>query len=290
MGGDERVSGAARGPRSAAEKVAARVEALTQQVPGHELADVRFDRRAVVGPRSARALVIVAAVVVALVGGVMLLGRLSGGGDGPGDPAVMALSPVGEVAASATAATSAGSAGPAVEAGGTSAAPVSGDAEVVVSVQGMVARAGLITVGEGTRVGELADLAGGTSPEARLDGVNLAERVVDGMQLVVDGEGSRVEYPGGTSGQDGSRGGEPSGAAGAAGAAGTAGAATDGAVNLNTADATALGTLTGVGPKTAEAIIAWRDANGPFASVEQLMEVKGIGPTKFEALRDSVTV
>ena len=61
-------------------------------------------------------------------------------------------------------------------------------------------------------------------------------------------------------------------------------------MNLNTADDTQLETISGIGPATAEAIIAWRDSNGPFTSVEQLMEVRGIGPAKFEAMRDAVTV
>ncbi|WP_010121721.1 ComEA family DNA-binding protein [Corynebacterium nuruki] len=252
--------------------MAARVEALTQQVPGHELADVRFERRAVVAPKSARALVTVAAVVVAVVVGVMLVGKFSGGGDGAGEPAAVGLSPVGETTATAPTTVAAGQADP----------------SPVVSVQGMVTRPGLVTVEAATRLGQLADLAGGALPGARLDGLNLAEKVVDGLQLVVDDAGSRVVYPGGA-GAAATGGGEP----GNAGAppAGTGEAAGQGtAVNLNTADATALGGLPGVGPKTAEAIIAWRDAHGPFSSVEQLMEVKGIGPAKFEALRDGVTV
>lgn len=271
MGGDAGEHGAGTDRRSAAEKVAARVEALTQQVPGHELADVRFERRAVVAPKSACALVTVAAVVVALVVGVMLVGKFSGGGDGAGAPAAVGLSPVGETTA----------AGPAGAASPTSAPTTvaTGQAEpsLVVSVQGMVTRPGLVTVEAATRLGQLADLAGGALPGARLDGLNLAEKVVDGLQLVIDDAGSRVVYPG---------------SAGVAAApAGTGEAAGSGtAVNLNTADAAALGGLQGVGPKTAEAIIAWRDAHGPFSSVEQLMEVKGIGPAKFEALRDGVTV
>ncbi|HCT13397.1 MAG TPA: hypothetical protein DIW82_01000 [Corynebacterium nuruki] len=272
MGGDAREHGPGNGRRSAAEKVAARVEALTQQVPGHELADVRFERRAVVAPKSARALVTVAAVVVAVVVGVMLVGKFSGGGDGAGEPAAVGLSPVGETTATAPTTVAAGQADP----------------SPVVSVQGMVTRPGLVTVEAATRLGQLADLAGGALPGARLDGLNLAEKVVDGLQLVVDDAGSRVVYPGGA-GAAATGGGEP----GNAGAppAGTGEAAGQGtAVNLNTADATALGGLPGVGPKTAEAIIAWRDAHGPFSSVEQLMEVKGIGPAKFEALRDGVTV
>jgi competence protein ComEA len=284
MGGDAREHGPGDGRRSAAEKVAARVEALTQQVPGHELADVRFERRAVVAPKSARALVTVAAVVVALVVGVMLVGKFSGGGDGAGAPAAVGLSPVGETtAAGASAAAAPTSAPTTVATGQTEPSPV-------VSVQGMVTRPGLVTVEAATRLGQLADLAGGVLPGARLDGLNLAEKVVDGLQLVIDDAGSRVVYPGGAAAAAGS-GGEPEDAAAPAGTGEAVRSGTSGtAVNLNTADAAALGGLQGVGPKTAEAIIAWRDAHGPFSSVEQLMEVKGIGPAKFEALRDGVTV
>jgi competence protein ComEA len=128
-----------------------------------------------------------------------------------------------------------------------------------------------------------------------LEGVNLAEQVVDGMQIVVDAEGSQVVYAGqeaasppqGTAGGSGSEGSSGSGSSGGNG--GADGAAT-GLINLNTADMTALTTLSGVGPATAEAIISWRETNGQFATVEQLMEVRGIGPAKFEAMRDSVTV
>ncbi|HJF12557.1 ComEA family DNA-binding protein, partial [Corynebacterium falsenii] len=63
-----------------------------------------------------------------------------------------------------------------------------------------------------------------------------------------------------------------------------------GGVNINTADARLLESLPGVGPATAQAIVAHRDSHGPFTSVEQLMEVKGIGPAKFEAIKDAITL
>uniref|UniRef100_UPI0025B7D5CF ComEA family DNA-binding protein n=1 Tax=Corynebacterium sp. TaxID=1720 RepID=UPI0025B7D5CF len=81
----------------------------------------------------------------------------------------------------------------------------------------------------------------------------------------------------------GTTGGGDTGTGGGAGATGTT-------VNINTADLAGLTTLSGVGEKTAQAIIDWREANGPFTAPEQLMEVKGIGPAKFEALRDAVSV
>jgi len=63
-----------------------------------------------------------------------------------------------------------------------------------------------------------------------------------------------------------------------------------GMVNVNTADATLLESLPGVGPSTAKAIIAHRQANGPFAKPEGLLEVKGIGDGKFAAMKQFVTV
>ena len=163
------------------------------------------------------------------------------------------------------------------------------DETVVIAVQGLVDRPGLHTVDAGTRLGEVLDLAGGVRPEAGLEGINLAEKVVDGLQLVVDAERSRVTYPGqavqaGGTSTGGTTGGGDTGTGGGAGATGTT-------VNINIADLAGLTTLSGVGgEKTAQAIIDWREANGPFTEPEQLVEVKGIGPAKFEALRDAVSV
>ena len=61
-------------------------------------------------------------------------------------------------------------------------------------------------------------------------------------------------------------------------------------ININTADAVALTQLKGVGPKKAEAIVAWRQANGKFTSVEQLLEVKGIGAATLEANRAKIQI
>ena len=152
----------------------------------------------------------------------------------------------------------------------------------VVSVQGMVHRPGLLTVDRDKRVGEVIDQAGGVRADGRVQGINLAEPVVDGMQVVVDADGSQVVYPGEQVQMENIPGGGTEGPSDPGNAAGL--------VNLNTADMTALTSLSGVGPATAEAIVSWRDTHGPFTTVEQLMEVKGIGPAKFEALRDHVTI
>ena len=84
--------------------------------------------------------------------------------------------------------------------------------------------------------------------------------------------------------------GVPGGAGGGGGAVGPGSSVPGALVDLNTATAEQLDTLPGVGPSTAAAIIAYRDENGPFTSVDQLLDVRGIGEAKLEQLRDLVSV
>lgn len=134
---------------------------------------------------------------------------------------------------------------------------------IFVHVLGAVERAGLYELTEGDRVIDAIAAAGGFSDAADQSQLNLARPVTDGEQVRVPAIG---EVP-------------------AAGAS-----MGDGRVNLNSADATALDTLPRVGPALAERIIAWRDANGPFTAIEDLMSVSGIGDKTFEGLRDLVTI
>lgn len=296
MGGDAESRTKARAGNTR-RVVADRVEALTQPVPGHELADVRFERRTAIGPRSARVMVMVVAALVVVVGGVMLINEMTGdaGGSGERGDVVAGLSP--EVSGEAGVETAGDTGGPGDtgeqdgdDGTGYAEDPQGADAgPFIVSVQGLVHRPGLLTVDPGVRVGEVIDRSGGVRADGRLEGVNLAEQVVDGLQIVVDADGSQVVYPGQAPEAQAQEQSIPGGGAGTGGGNSAAGGA-DGTVNLNTADATILTTLSGVGPATAESILAWREANGPFTATEQLLQVKGIGPAKFEALRDSVTV
>ncbi|WP_315150940.1 ComEA family DNA-binding protein [Corynebacterium variabile] len=291
MDGDAERNGELKGrTRRAAGSVKARIESLVQPVPGHELADVRFERRTAIGPRSARALTIIVAAVAVALGGGMLIGLLRGGGGDGGTVAVAGLSPTGagQLTETPIAAESPSAGRPEKDNNGDAGdTGNTGDTEtVVIAVQGLVDRPGLHTVDAGTRLGEVLDLAGGVRPEAGLEGINLAEKVVDGLQLVVDAEGSRVTYPG----QAVQAGGASTGGTTGGGDPGSDGGTGGEKVDINTADLAGLTTLSGVGEKTAQAIIDWREANGPFTAPEQLMEVKGIGPAKFEALRDAVSV
>lgn len=139
-------------------------------------------------------------------------------------------------------------------------------APIFVHVSGAVAEPGLYRLSGDARVVDAVGAAGGFADGADEAAVNLARVVADGEQLHVPVIG---EVP-----------------APAAAAPGSAG----GVVNLNSADAAALETLPRIGPALAERIIAWRDQNGRFTSVEDLLAVPGIGEKVLEGLRDSVTV
>lgn len=140
--------------------------------------------------------------------------------------------------------------------------------EVVVHVAGAVVAPGVYRLGPGGRVADAVDAAGGPAPGADLHRLNLAAPLVDGAQVYVPRLGEPL----------------PTAVTGAGPSAAT------GPVDLNLATAADLEALPGIGPATARAILAARDRAGRFASVEDLLDVRGIGPAKLEALRDLVCV
>lgn len=152
------------------------------------------------------------------------------------------------------------------------------DGGLLVHVVGAVAEPGLVTVPDGARVADALQAAGGATGKADLTAVNLARTVVDGEQLYVPEPGEAV--PGAA--------GEAPGAGGPGAPAGDA--AAGGAVDINAADAAALEALPGVGPSIAQAIVEWREANGPFASVDELEDVPGIGPATLDEIREGARV
>lgn len=143
-------------------------------------------------------------------------------------------------------------------------------ADLVVDVQGAVARPGVYRLPSGSRVLDALARAGGTSAEAAPGALNLARPVVDGEQLVVPTVEAAAAAP-------------PPGAPGSPVAAG-------GLVSLNRSDQAALESLPRVGPSLALAIIAHRDEHGPFTDLAQLDDVPGIGPALLATLTPLVTL
>ncbi len=132
---------------------------------------------------------------------------------------------------------------------------------LTVYVAGAVRSPGLVEVPDGARVADAIAAAGGALPTATLAGVNLAAPLADGMQVTVPDEAVEQVAAGG-----------------------------DAKVRVNQASVSDLEQLPGVGPVLAARIAAYRDEHGPFATVEDLLDVPGIGEGKLDAMRDAVQV
>lgn len=148
---------------------------------------------------------------------------------------------------------------------------------LAVYVSGAVVSPGVYAVPEGSRVCDVVALAGGLRDDAAQGAVNLARKVSDGEQIAVPTQDEAAAGP------------SSSAASSSAGDAPNT-AAAGGPVNINTASVEQLDTLPGVGPATAQAIVDERTANGPFASVEDIQRVAGIGEKKYEKLKESICV
>jgi competence protein ComEA len=137
---------------------------------------------------------------------------------------------------------------------------------LVVHVVGAVRRPGLYRLRDGSRVADAVGRAGGAVRVADLSALNLAAPLADGAQVLVPRR-------------------QPAGST----AAPAAGPGPGPPVSLATATVEQLDELPGVGPVTAQKIVDYRTANGPFGSVDELDEIPGIGPARIEQIRDLVT-
>ena len=138
---------------------------------------------------------------------------------------------------------------------------------LIVDVAGEVEQPGVYEFAEGDRVIDAIERAGGQLSKADLSLLNLAAPLIDGTQILVPKAGPPgAVVPGGGTGSS------------------------SGLININSASATELETLSGIGEVLAATIIEYREQNGPFASVDDLLDVSGIGPATLEEIRDQVTV
>ena len=153
---------------------------------------------------------------------------------------------------------------------------------IAVHVIGAVPRPGLYEFAEGARVQDAIDAAGGLLTSANIDSINLAAFLEDGVQLTIpfkDGQApaaeasqeDAIELPGSTEESSGTE-------------------ENPDLININTASVEELDELPGIGPTIAQRIIDYRDANGPFQTIEDLLNVSGVGPSTFEQIKDLITV
>lgn len=154
-------------------------------------------------------------------------------------------------------------------------------AELVVQSAGAVAEPGVYRLPSGARVDDLVSASGGLGPDADVDRINLAAPVGDGERVWFPRRGDEAppDVVAGTNSTPAPSAGNPD--------------PPDGpveVVDLNTADATELEALPGVGPATAAAILSHREQNGPFSSVDELLDVRGIGDAKLEQIRPMAKV
>lgn len=149
-------------------------------------------------------------------------------------------------------------------------------ADISVYICGYVTNPGVIKIKEGTRLDEAIGMVGGATGEADLNAVNLAYKLTDEDMVYIPGKGEKLQ-----------------GTDKAIPGVSTMKSTTQnksGKVNINTAGESELDTLKGVGPSTAKAIIEHRSQKGPFKSIEEIKNVKGIGDAKYNSIKDNITV
>ena len=154
---------------------------------------------------------------------------------------------------------------------------------VAVHVIGAVPRPGLYEFPEGARVQDAIDAAGGLLTSANIDAVNLAALLVDGEQLTIPYKSG--EEP--VAGTDTSTG--PDLPNSNTNDSDSSGSENPDLININTASLEELDSLPGIGPTTAQRIIDYRNTNGPFTTIDEIMDVSGIGPSTYDEIKDLIT-
>jgi competence protein ComEA len=149
--------------------------------------------------------------------------------------------------------------------------PVPTPKPIVVYITGAVPRPGVYALAQGARVQDAISAAGGFLADADKTGINLARALEDGEQL-------EIAYTAGSSPVIGTPIPAPTAASGSE------------LININTASQAELESLPGIGETTARKIIAYREANGPFATTEDIIKVSGVGTGTFERIKDLITV
>lgn len=167
-----------------------------------------------------------------------------------------------------------------------------GPSRVYVDIAGAVKKPGVYEVDASARMFEVVEEAGGLTKDADTALMNLAERVSDGMKIVIPAKGTPVSNPSDQYQTPDGSGGSSRGSGKNGNTQGTAGSGSHNSnlVNINQADVIELQTINGIGPVTAEAVVAYREEHGLFRTKEDLKKVRGIGDKTFEKLKDQITL
>lgn len=156
-----------------------------------------------------------------------------------------------------------------IESVGTEEKEVEIQEKIKVHIAGSVINEGIVELEEGARIADAIKEAGGTTPDANMEEVNLAYKIQDGQKIYIpntnDEEVEIIKEE-------------------------NTNKSKTGLININTATQTELELLTGIGPSTASKIIAYREQNGKFKTKEDLKEVPGIGESKYETIKEEITI
>lgn len=140
--------------------------------------------------------------------------------------------------------------------------------EIIIHIAGAVENEGIIKLKEESRIADAIEMAGGLTIEADIKNVNLAQKVQDGQKIYIPEKGEEIETNIETKEMQND----------------------NQKININTATQTQLETLSGIGPSTAQKIIEYRNKNGKFEDIEEIKNVSGIGESKYESIKEDITV
>lgn len=161
--------------------------------------------------------------------------------------------------------------------------PAPTKAPIAVHVIGAVPRPGLYEFSEGARIQDAIDAAGGMLSTANMDAINLAALLTDGQQLT-------IPYKSGSEPVEDATTLELPGAVVEEAESGVVTSSSGDLININTASLEELDTLPGIGPTIAQRIIDYREQNAAFSTIEEIMDVSGIGPSTFDNIKDLISV
>lgn len=185
--------------------------------------------------------------------------------------------------------------GQSLQSSSASSAASAANAEVVCDISGAVKHQGVYRLKNGARLEDLIEKAGGLTKDAQLKAINRSQLLKDQDKIYIPGKGDKVEAAqtansAAASAPASSASASSSSASSSSVSSSTSGAASGDLINLNTATASDLQKLNGIGEKKAEQIIAYRQEKGSFKSIDELKEVSGIGDKTFAAIKDQLTI